>query len=304
MKRLLTLSIVCLSIGISLPVLSQVPYPDLEIVESIPVETSLDNPDVRNTLEVWLEMIGNAKKTLDIEQFYLSNEPGEPLDKVVQAIQAAAERGVQVRFIADIKFYKTYPETLDLLNSKKNIEVRMIDFGKIQNGGIQHAKFFIVDGEQVFLGSQNFDWRALKHIHEIGVRIHHPQAASAYLDVFNLDWQLCQKNSPEEALKVVPSKEYRVPFILTPEGEEPVKFYPVWAPKELSPNPEFWSLGAILKLIEGAKQNISIELLTYSPISRDKSYWPELDVALRKAAARNVKVQNDCRRLGNDSPQS
>ena len=45
----------------------------------------------------------------------------------------------------------------------------MIDIGTVA-GGVQHAKFFIVDGEEVFLGSQNFDWRALKHIHELGVR--------------------------------------------------------------------------------------------------------------------------------------
>ena len=117
------------------------------------------------------------------------------------------------------------------IDSKNNIEVRMIDFGKIGGGGIQHSKFFIVDGEQVFFGSQNFDWRALKHIHEIGVRIHHRQAASAYLDIFNLDWQLCQVDNPEEALQAVVPKEYPVPFCLLPEGEDPVEFYPVWLPK-------------------------------------------------------------------------
>ncbi|TLY29064.1 MAG: phospholipase, partial [Ignavibacteria bacterium] len=40
-------------------------YPDFEIVESIPIETVLDNPDVRNTQEVWLEMINGARSSLD-----------------------------------------------------------------------------------------------------------------------------------------------------------------------------------------------------------------------------------------------
>ena len=53
---------------------------NLELVESIPVEKTLNNPDIRNTLEVWLEMINSAQTTLDIEQFYISNEKGEPLD--------------------------------------------------------------------------------------------------------------------------------------------------------------------------------------------------------------------------------
>ncbi|MCE9626586.1 MAG: hypothetical protein K8R56_01570, partial [Candidatus Eisenbacteria bacterium] len=31
-------------------------------------------------------------------------------------------------------------------------------------GGVQHAKFMMVDGDQAWLGSQNLDWRALSHI--------------------------------------------------------------------------------------------------------------------------------------------
>jgi hypothetical protein len=34
---------------------------DIELVESIPVETTLDNPDIRNTQEVWLEMINQPE---------------------------------------------------------------------------------------------------------------------------------------------------------------------------------------------------------------------------------------------------
>ena len=83
---------------------------NIELVESIPVETTLDNPDIRNTLEVWLEMINSAETTLDIEQFYISNEKGEPLDIILGAIIAAGKRGVKVRIIIDSKMYKTYPE--------------------------------------------------------------------------------------------------------------------------------------------------------------------------------------------------
>jgi hypothetical protein len=43
-------------------------------------------------------MINSAEKTLDIEQFYISNEKGEPLD-VLGAIVAAGKRGVVVRII-------------------------------------------------------------------------------------------------------------------------------------------------------------------------------------------------------------
>ena len=130
--------------------------PPLELVESIPVETILDNPDIRNTREVWLEMISGARRALDIEQFYISNAPGEALDTIITAIMQAAERGVRVRLIVDSRMYKTYPGTAESLGQRPGIVMRVIDFAKIA-GGVQHAKFFIVDGKAVFLGSQNFD---------------------------------------------------------------------------------------------------------------------------------------------------
>src|SRR3990172_2336305 len=118
---------------------------DIELVESIPVETTLDNPDIRNTQEVWLEMINSAQKTLDIEQFYITSEEGEPLDTILKAIVAAANRGVQVRIIVDGTFYEMYPADVSWLEAQSyNIEKRVIDF-KTLAGGIQHAKFFIVD---------------------------------------------------------------------------------------------------------------------------------------------------------------
>ncbi|MDD5766259.1 MAG: phospholipase D-like domain-containing protein, partial [Candidatus Marinimicrobia bacterium] len=94
---------------------AQIPYENFEIVESIPVGTILDNPEIRNTTPVWKELIGSAKKTLDIEQFYISSQVGEPLDTILTAIIQAANRGVIVRIIADLNMSKTYPESLEKL---------------------------------------------------------------------------------------------------------------------------------------------------------------------------------------------
>src|SRR5207344_1883306 len=49
-------------------------YPDFELVETIPVETTLDNPEIRNTTGVWIEMIDRAKQSLDFEEFYVSQK--------------------------------------------------------------------------------------------------------------------------------------------------------------------------------------------------------------------------------------
>ncbi|MFH0778539.1 MAG: phospholipase D-like domain-containing protein, partial [Candidatus Eisenbacteria bacterium] len=129
---------------------------EFEIVESVPIETDLDNAGIRNALEVWLEMIDRAKNTLDLAQFYVSDEPGEPLSDVIEAVVRATKRGVCVRFVVDARMYRTYPERLDWLAGQKRVEVRKIDMARLA-GGIMHAKYFIVDGEELFLGSQNFD---------------------------------------------------------------------------------------------------------------------------------------------------
>ena len=270
-------------------------YPDFELVESIPVETMLDNPNIRNTPEVWLEMIKQANKSLDIEQFYICNVPNEPLEPIIQAIIDAGNRGVKVRVISEAKFYKTYPETLDRLKKEKNVSVRIIDFGKLA-GGIMHAKYFIVDSQQVFLGSQNFDWKALKHIHELGLKITNPVCAKIFSDVFALDWQLAEKNDPSQSLNpkqfkdVLKKKQYAVPIKLSEPGNQTVSFTPVYSPTGLIPDESLWDEKKIIQLIDNAKQEVVLQVLTYNPSLRGGGYYAELDTALRQAASRGVKV--------------
>jgi phosphatidylserine/phosphatidylglycerophosphate/cardiolipin synthase-like enzyme len=263
---------------------------NFELVESTPIETSLDNPDIRNAYPVWMEMIGNATKSLDIEEFYVSNQAGEPLDSIIIAIEKAAERGVRVRLMADSRMYKTYPETINMLDSARNVTVRIIDYGKL-GGGIQHSKYFIVDNEQIYLGSQNFDWRSLKHIHELGVQIKQTDAVNIYQDIFDLDWQLAEKNDPAEIKKVLRHKLYHVPLKVSMGAGDTLEFIPTMSPRQLIPDTSLWDEKNIIDLIDRAKQEVSFQVLTYSPVARDKTYYAELDNALRRAAVRGVKVK-------------
>jgi phosphatidylserine/phosphatidylglycerophosphate/cardiolipin synthase-like enzyme len=283
MKRvgLLILGTVLAAIGQS--------QPQFELVESIPIETTLDNPDIRNTQEVWLEMISAAKKSLDIEQFYVANQAGEPLEDIIQAIETAAKRGVAVRLIADKRFQKTYPETIERLGRQNNISVRIIDFGTLA-GGVQHAKFFIVDNETIFLGSQNFDWRALKHIHELGLRIKHTEAVRFYQDIFNLDWNLAETNDRTLLEKFITHNAYRRDVVLI-ERNDTLTFTPTASPIGFIPDSALWDEPNIIRLIDGAKSEITLQFLGYSTLARDKSLYTTLDDALRGAANRGVKVR-------------
>jgi phosphatidylserine/phosphatidylglycerophosphate/cardiolipin synthase-like enzyme len=168
--------------------------------------------------------------------------------------------------------------------------VRRIDFGAIA-GGMQHAKFFIVDGRQIFVGSQNFDWRALEHIHELGLRINDFRIAAAYGDIFDLDWQLASL-SPEAVKSFpVPQKSYPIPVrVKGPAGEEAVIF-PTFSPIGRIPDPALWDERAIVELIDGARQALSLQFLSYATADRPSGRYAAIDDALRRAAQRGVKVR-------------
>lgn len=266
------------------------PLPDIEIVESIPTGTTLDNPDIRNTLAVWLEMVGGARKTLDIEQFYISDEPGKMLEPVLAAVSSAAARGVKVRVLVDARMYKTYPASADRLAAVPNIEVRRIDFSSFA-GGPQHAKYFIVDGREVFVGSQNFDWRALEHIHELGLRIRDPQFSTAYRDIFDLDWRLASM-ATEAARDFTPEKKkYLTPIRITEAGGGMAALVPTFSPLKYVPDDTLWDEKAIVELIDGARRTLTLQFLSYSPGNRQGGKYTAIDGAMRRAAARGVRVR-------------
>ncbi|EQD37143.1 phospholipase D/transphosphatidylase, partial [mine drainage metagenome] len=53
-------------------------------------------------------------------------------------------------------------------------------------GGVLHAKDFIVDDRIVFVGSQNWGWRALTRIHEIGAVARNTRLAQTFAAVLDL----------------------------------------------------------------------------------------------------------------------
>jgi len=258
--------------------------PPVEIVESPPAETPLDHADVPNAADVWVEMIRGAKKTLDIAHFYISNAPGSKLEPVLAAIEEAAARGVRVRLLMDAKFYAKYPESVDRLGAREGIEVRKLDLGP--KGGVLHAKYFIVDGGEVYLGSQNMDWRALEHIHEIGARIRVPEVDAAFVRVFELDW------ASAGGASAPPPGDAKVDFRATVAfGDEKATLLPAASPKDLLPPGVAWDLPELLARIDGASRSVDVQVLTYGTKTRSGATWTELDDALRRAAGRGVAVR-------------
>ncbi len=262
----------------------------IELVESIPVETTLDNPNIRNTPEVWIEMINSAKYKIDIEQFYITSEKGEMLEGILNALVSAAERGVKIRIIVDSKMYVTYPDDVNRLEQQNpNIIKHVIDFGRLA-GGIQHAKFFIVDESDIFLGSQNFDWRAMNHIHELGVKVKDSDIANLYTKLFDSDWDYCEKNDGETWKNFYPTSVILLSKYLTDSYYGSVELIPTMSPPPFISADNFQDERNLLEMIDSAKEEVCLQFLTYKTSLKEGGTF-FLDSALVNAASRGVKVK-------------
>ena len=274
------------------PPAAPAPAGAVSLVESVPVETNLEHPDIPDAFQVWPEMIRGATRSLDIAEFYVSNQPGSRLEPVLQAVEAAADRGVAVRLLADALFAKRYPESLDRLAARKGIVVRRFDVGKVM-GGVLHAKYFVVDGRETYLGSQNFDWRSLTHIQEMGVRLRDPAATAVFARVFAMDWALAGGEAPPPVApgEAASASAGPAPSFAEIAAGEPARVTPVASPRGFLPDPRIWALPQLIALIDGAARSVHVQVLTYGTHARDGSPFPDLDDALRRAAARGVDVR-------------
>jgi len=271
------------------------PAPPVQLVETRPIESALGNPLLPAALDTWLELIAGARQRLDFEEFYLSTWPGEPTEPLLAALGAAARRGVHVRLILDVRMHRTYPQPADSLARLPGFEVRIVDFGRIA-GGIQHAKFFLVDGATVFLGSQNFDWRALKHIHELGVCVRDPRVAGEYQRVLDLDWEAATPvgQAPDTArvfhAAQAPHPPGSLPYRIVQAPGDTVQLWPGWSPRSFIPDTSLWDRDLIVRMLDDARHEIVAQVLTYSPVDRGQRD-DALDAALRRAAGRGVRVR-------------
>jgi len=272
-------------IGLALGVSCAAPTGTLRLVETAPVETTLDHPDLAETAEVWIELIDGARSSIELAHFYASNRAGSRLADVVAALVGAARRGVAVRFLADAGFHDTYPDTLDDLDDVAGIDVRLLDLRSI-TGGVLHQKTMIVDGHVAYVGSANFDWRALEHIQELGVVVDSAPVVTAWSDAFELDWALAlDEERPTARIDAA-----AFPVDVTFRGER-VAVRPGLSPAGLLPDPELWDLTSLVAWIDAAERSVRVQLLSYHARERDGGRFAPLDDALRRAAARGVSVR-------------
>jgi phosphatidylserine/phosphatidylglycerophosphate/cardiolipin synthase-like enzyme len=273
------------------------PGVQVQWVESVPEGTTYGQADTARTAPTWLAMVRGAKDHIDIAAFYLTNPPGSALSPIVDALMEQGKHGVHVNLLLDSSFMHESQPAVDALQGRPGITIRQLPVKDI-TGGVLHVKFMEVDGRDVFVGSQNWDWRAIQHIHEVGVRVQDTQMGATFEAEFMHLWHLAeQPGDARLAAPLVPPPAFEPVSELAPitaaGAEGTSTLFPAFSPAAMQPAWLTSEAPALAQLLGQARKTIRIQVMTLSALKDfgPKGYWPALDVPLRDAAARGVTVQ-------------
>ncbi|CAM3312393.1 phospholipase [Pseudomonas floridensis] len=261
-----------------------------ELVHTVPVGTDLQTPDLRTPGEVWCELFDSARQRIDIEQFYVADQSGSVMEKVIESLRAAGQRGVHIRFLLEEKGLKlSDPATLERLRAIPNLTLQVLPYARLTGSGIIHAKFFVVDSQQAFIGSQNFDWRSLEHIHETGLRVSEPSLVRQVQAIFDQDWRAQAALAEGRTVPMPAGTASPV------DNHVPVGNYLVASPQRYNPHGVVDSQIELPRLLAEARREVRVQLLDYAPLSygpdESRPYYPVIDNAIRSAAARGVSIK-------------
>jgi len=102
-------------------------------------------------------------------------------------------------------------------------------------------------------GSQNFDWRALSHIHELGIRAEDSGIAATLESIFETDWAQGVTVGTNRSMGVISHKGG------THDSPATVLASPVAA----NPSGVGYTLQSLVKMIQSANQSVRIQVMEY-----------------------------------------
>ncbi|CAH2047776.1 unnamed protein product, partial [Iphiclides podalirius] len=280
----------------------------MSLVESIPEGHMYPaNMTHTPTKNVWLDLIDEAQKSIEIASFYWSLRFNEfyPYnssiegEQVFQALYAAgSKRRINLK-IAQNWPSKDYPNIdTEYLLKKKAAQVRSLNFSKLLGGGVLHTKFWIIDRTHFYIGSANMDWRSLTQVKELGIVAYNCSCMATDLaKVFDVYWEL---GAPDA---VVPDSwpaslatdiNIHHPANIS-DGIGSYGAFITSSPPPFSPAGRTNDDEAIVSIIESAEEFIYISVMDYIPAiiyTHKLKFWPKIDDALRAAAIEHrVKIK-------------
>ncbi|KAM3711287.1 hypothetical protein ACJW31_01G097100 [Castanea mollissima] len=179
------------------------------LVQSIPTDMPhLPRvPGVLSTGDVFQWLAGNSSKRLDIIAQYweLLAAPNDPRSgdygySKVNMQEFGAKEGYDVykaiENAAD-RFYPEYTtEPSNLASGRSNVKNVTLLLSEWYGSGIVHAKLWISDRRDVYIGSANQDWKSLTQVKELGIYLAGcPTIAKMVETYFDNLWKLAFHNS-------------------------------------------------------------------------------------------------------------
>ncbi|QHE89055.1 cardiolipin synthase [Hydrogenophaga sp. BPS33] len=156
------------------------PTPDLagrHVVRAIASSPQDNYSQIYATL---LSAIGSAESTV-----YLTNAYFAPDPQLLEALQDAAARGVDVRLILPSK-----TDSWLIFHAGRNYYTQLLKAGvKIyeRQGVILHTKAGLIDGVWSTIGSTNLDWRSFLHNYEVNAVVLGTEFGDQLQKLFNAD---------------------------------------------------------------------------------------------------------------------
>lgn len=190
------------------------------LVQSIPTDMPhLSHvPGVLSTADVLRWLAGNSSQSLDIIAQYWqliahphdkrSGDYGYSEDdmekfgahegyQVYKAIENAADRNINIRLLQHSGVYPDYTEEpSDLASGRPNVESVTLLLEEWWGSGVVHAKVWISDHQDVYIGSANNDWKSLTQVKELGIyMVGCPKVVKQVETYFDNLWKLGHLNA-------------------------------------------------------------------------------------------------------------
>lgn len=150
---------------------------DIEIVETS-MQGIPEDSDMKLAQNVWENSFDSANESIHIEAPYLKNDSEQEFRSIYSAINdSVRNEGVKLKIIT-----KDFDSDLDYLIEPQNAE--LIETSALDT----HAKYWVVDKDEVFFGSQNWASTALLTNHEQGLFTDNDKVAKTYSKLFSQGW--------------------------------------------------------------------------------------------------------------------
>ncbi|KAK8767249.1 hypothetical protein V5799_005969 [Amblyomma americanum] len=273
------------------------------IVETIPegLAFAKGSPKHMSTYDAWRQLISLSTSNIKIASFYwtlsanLSVYPSAQMGEQIYQDLLYAGRNRSI----DIKITQNAPSdrfpSLDSKNlaEEQAAEVRSLNLTRLGKTGVLHTKFWVVDGMHAYIGSANMDWRALAQVKEVGVLITNCTFMATDLEkIFEVYWLMSDDNAklpdawPANLSTSVNSSN---PASIDLNGTRSLTYISS-APPYFSTSGRTEDFDAIVDIINSAKKFVYVAVMNFLPIdyySKNKTFWPLLDNALRRVAIEN-----------------